>query len=439
MSFATDLTRSPCKQKIHDVVGIGFGPSNISLAIALLEMAPELEVAFVDSAPGFGWHKGMLFKNATMQVSFLKDLASFRNPRSHFTFVNYLHTKGRIAAFSNKKDFFPGRLEFHDYLSWCAAEFSDQVFYGHRVVNISEGGVDGDGSPLFRVEMQVGDTTTSLLARSLVHSLGLEPQLPGNVQAGERITHVHHLLAHLQDTPLKPDGHCVVVGGGQSAAEAVEYLLETHPAMRVTAIMARYGYTPADDSPFVNEIFNADVVDDFHAAAPHVRKHILRTHASTNYSAVDMALIEKLYRNWYDDEVSGQQRLVLERMSRLQSAQVQDTQVEVTFARQMSNEVQTLACDYLVCATGFRPRSIASVLSPALAARLIRDEGMTRVSRHYRLAFQGDAAPLLYSTGVAEDSHGLSATLISNMAIRAGEIVDDLKVALKRRHYEQAI
>ncbi|AZE82442.1 L-ornithine N5-oxygenase [Pseudomonas orientalis] len=439
MSFATDLVISPCEQKIHDVVGIGFGPSNISLAIALQEMAPELDVAFFDSAPGFGWHKGMLFKNATMQVTFLKDLVSFRNPRSHFTFVNYLHSKGRIAAFCNKKDFFPGRLEFHDYLSWCAAEFSDQVFYGHQVLSINEGGVDDDGSPLFRVQMQVGDMTTAVLARSVVHSLGLEPQLPLGVEPGERVTHVHHLLAHLEKTALNADGHCVVVGGGQSAAEAVEYLLETYPAMNVTAIMARYGYTPADDSPFVNEIFNADAVDDFHASPAHVRQHILRTHASTNYSAVDMALIEKLYRNWYDDEVSGQQRLKLERMSRFQSVLVQDAGLQVAFNHQMSSDVQKLRCDYLVCATGFRPRRIADLLCASLAARLVHDEGSARILRNYRLTFQGDSAPLLYSTGVAEDTHGLSATLISNMAIRAGEIVDDLRTTLKRRHYEQAV
>ncbi|QVM92309.1 lysine N(6)-hydroxylase/L-ornithine N(5)-oxygenase family protein [Pseudomonas entomophila] len=439
MSFATDVSRSPCERKVHDVVGIGFGPSNISLAIALQELAPELSVAFVDSAPGFAWHKGMLFKNATMQVSFLKDLVSFRNPRSHFTFVNYLHSKGRIAAFCNKKDFFPGRVEFHDYLSWCAAEFSEQVFYGHRVLRIADGGVADDGAPLFRVEMQVGDTTTSMLTRSVVHSLGLEPQMPDDVQPGERVTHVHHLLARLQEADLPADGHCVVVGGGQSAAEAVEYLLETYPALKVTAIHARYGYTPADDSPFVNEIFDAEAVDGFHAAPAHVRKHVLRTHASTNYAAVDLALIEKLYRQWYDDEVSGQQRLTLERLSRFQKVQVQGNGLQVTFDRQLSGEARQVHCDYLVCATGFRPRNIADLLCAPLASRLVKEEGGAQLSRHYRLAFKGEAAPLLYSTGVAEGSHGLSATLISNMAIRAGEIVGDLKTSLRHRQYEKAV
>lgn len=439
MSFATDLARSPCERKVHDVVGIGFGPSNIALAIALQEMAPQLDVAFVDSAPGFAWHKGMLFKNATMQVSFLKDLVSFRNPRSHFTFVNYLHSKGRIAAFCNRKDFFPARVEFHDYLSWCAAEFSDQVYYGHQVIRIVEGGVSDDGAALLRIEMRVGDTTTSLLTRSVVHSLGLEPRLPEGLHADARITHVHHLLKHLQETPPKADGHCVVVGGGQSAAEAVEYLLETYPSLRVTAILGRYGYTPADDSPFVNQIFDADAVDDFHAAPPHVRQHVLRVHASTNYAAVDLALIEKLYRQWYDDEVTGQQRLVLERLSRFQMASTHGNELQVTFSRQLSGDVQSIACDYLICATGFRPRNIADLLCSGLAARLVKDEGGAWLSRHYRLTFKGEAAPLLYSTGIAESSHGLSATLISNMAIRAGEIVDDLCASLTRRQYEQAV
>ena len=103
-----------------DVVGIGFGPSNISLAIALAEhnrsvAAPQrLTYAFVERQPAFGWHRGMLIDGATMQVSFLKDLVTLRNPTSEFSFISYLHNRNRLVDFINHQCLFPSRLEFHD-------------------------------------------------------------------------------------------------------------------------------------------------------------------------------------------------------------------------------------------------------------------------------------------------------------------------------------
>ena len=47
----------------------------------------------------------MKLDGATMQVSFLKDLVTLRNPRSAFTFVNYLHSVGRLDEFINLGSF----------------------------------------------------------------------------------------------------------------------------------------------------------------------------------------------------------------------------------------------------------------------------------------------------------------------------------------------
>ena len=98
---------------IHDLIGIGFGPSNIALAIALEEgrdARPQhrpLDALFVERQPGFVWHRNMLLDQAHMQISFLKDLATLRNPSSRFTFLNYLHEKDRLQDFINLKTFSP--------------------------------------------------------------------------------------------------------------------------------------------------------------------------------------------------------------------------------------------------------------------------------------------------------------------------------------------
>src|SRR5689334_7988199 len=90
------------------VVGIGFGPSNLALAVAVSEHnaggGPQVGARFFERQVEFGWHRGMLLDDATMQVSFLKDLVTLRNPTSEFSFLRYLHTRGRLIDFINHKN-----------------------------------------------------------------------------------------------------------------------------------------------------------------------------------------------------------------------------------------------------------------------------------------------------------------------------------------------
>ena len=125
--------------KVYDLIGIGFGPSNIALAITLQEKKQagyNIESFFIEKQPGFAWHANMMLDNAHMQVSFLKDLATMRNPSSHFTFINYLHQKNRLQDFINLKTFFPSRYEFNDYLAWAASHFDQCCAYGEEVIEI---------------------------------------------------------------------------------------------------------------------------------------------------------------------------------------------------------------------------------------------------------------------------------------------------------------
>src|SRR3954449_6984273 len=124
---------------VYDLVGIGFGPSNLALAIAATEHNDEvgndqpLSVRFLERQPSFGWHRGMLLDDATMQVSFLKDLVTLRNPASEFSFLRYLHSQGRLIDFTTHKTLSPLRVEFHDSFAWAAAQVEDQVTYDAEV------------------------------------------------------------------------------------------------------------------------------------------------------------------------------------------------------------------------------------------------------------------------------------------------------------------
>lgn len=134
------------RETVFDLIGVGFGPSNLALAVRLAERsgAHTLAHCFVERQPAFGWHRGMLLDDCRMQISFLKDLVTMRDPKSRYTFINYLFERGRLNEFVNLKNFYPTRVEFHDYLSWVADAFDDRVHYSETVLGIEP--VRGDGA-----------------------------------------------------------------------------------------------------------------------------------------------------------------------------------------------------------------------------------------------------------------------------------------------------
>lgn len=413
-----------------DVVGIGFGPSNLASAIAFREMAPQLDVSFLEARPKFAWHPGMLFDEAMMQVSFLKDMASFRNPRSEFTFVNYLHAKHRLADFANLSTFYPTRIEFADYLSWCAAEFSGVVNYGYEVTAIEP--VYGPGGRVDRLRISATGPSGPVVIESaaVLHAGGLESVMPQGVTAGARIFHSYEMIPRIDSIAPPPGAHYFVAGSGQSAAEIIGLLHARDPTATITSVISRFGFTPADSSPFVNQIFDAQSVDLLYSLTQDDRDLILQAHRGTNYAAVDLDLIRELYRLIYNDKLQGRERIRLKRLSYVTGATEGSDEVAINLRSMETGAVESQRADYLICATGFQPRSIIPLLSDDLRRSIaIRSDGQPHFGRAYDLRFNDAVAAKIYSVGMCEQTHGLSATLISNMAVRAGEIAVDICTA----------
>jgi L-ornithine N5-oxygenase len=411
---------------IYDVVGVGFGPSNLALAIAFAEhnagAGEPVTAHFLERQPRFGWHRGMLIDTATMQVSFLKDLVTMRNPTSEFSFVNYLHAAGRLVDFINHKNLFPLRVEFHDYFEWAAAKVDDVVSYGVEVVSVRP---VHDGDEIAFFDVQASDGTT-LRARNLVMGTGLRPQLPDGVTAGSRVWHNSELLFRMERLRTADPRRFVVVGAGQSAAEVAALLHDEFPRAEVCAVFARYGYSPADDSSFANRIFDPDAVDQFYRAGEPVKDRLMRYHGATNYSAVDVDLIDELYRRVYREKVLGTQRLRLFNVSR--PVQVVEIGSTVTAAVESltTGERTILDADAVVYATGYRPADPTPLLGD-LGSRCARDEeGRLRVERDYRITTDTVVRGGIYLQGGTEHTHGITSSLLSNTAVRVGEILTSI-------------
>jgi L-ornithine N5-oxygenase len=252
----------------YDLICVGFGPASLAIAIALhdarkaqaalpglsnLRDAPP-RVLFLERQEAFGWHSGMLLPGAKMQISFVKDLATMRDPRSHFTFLNYLHKKGRLAQFTNLDTFLPRRIEYADYMTWCASHFEDVVQYGQEVSEVTAMAQGGSQVTGWRIEARDVKTRTSqyFSARNIVLATGGKPQIPPPFpEHHERVIHSsnyrHAIGRALPDRAAAYN--IAVVGSGQSSAECFHNLQSRYPNSKTRLLIRGSALRPSDDSP----------------------------------------------------------------------------------------------------------------------------------------------------------------------------------------------
>ncbi|MDR6451567.1 lysine N(6)-hydroxylase/L-ornithine N(5)-oxygenase family protein [Variovorax paradoxus] len=416
---------------IHDVIGIGFGPSNIALAIALDEKRREgrrLDAMFIEKQPTFAWHKDMMLEHAHMQISFLKDLATLRNPTSRFTFINYLHEKRRLQDFINLKTFFPSRHEFNDYLAWAAAQFEDACVYGEEVFEVlpEREAHDGDVT-LLRVRSR--DRTghvSERLARNLVVSIGGMPNIPDCFRALRSDPRVFHSSSYLQGIAAQDGAQRIaIVGAGQSAAEIFMDLQGRPHAPQVDLVMRARSIRPSDDSPFVNEVFNAEFTDYMYSQPDDERAALLEEFGHTNYAVADLELIQQIFKMFYQQKVRGENRMRFLRRHDIHAAHATAEGIHLTMCDRNTGRESTSRYDAVVLATGYAREQHKELLTP-LAPYL---DGFS-VDRHYRVRSTGDFRPAIFLQGACESSHGLSDTLLSVTSVRTGEIGSALLKAI---------
>lgn len=408
-----------------DVLGVGLGPANLGVAVVIDELnelaGQDISAIFLDRRSDFAWHPDMLLPFSVMQVSYLKDLATQRNPLSRFTFLNYLHKKGRLTDFINMQTYFPSRLEFTDYFRWVLANLKLAVEWNTSVdrVDLVDGGC--------LVHGRRADSDISLRAKYVVLGVGATAALPGWAGTGlRRVFHNAEFRTRLDRLPPPAGGRVAVVGQGQSAAEVLRHLLESRPDLTVHCFISGYGMVPADDSPFANRVFDPEAVSDFYHAPEPVRAELLARHRTTNYGCVDPDLLSWLYGTEYTGKITGSPRLFFRRASDIHGAAETAETVTLDFTERLTGTRSAEPFDLVVCATGFTsevPRQLLGAGFPAGGDRA----GIT-LSRNYRIEVDGVPTPV-FVVGSAGSGHGIGASLLSNVAIRSAEILDEMKLS----------
>lgn len=419
----------------HDFIGVGFGPSNLAIAVAIEEQIQHgkqaLDYCCIEKKPAFIWHGSMLLEGSDMQISFLKDLATLRDPTSGFTFINYLHKKGRLREFINLKSFFPSRIEYNDYLRWAASHFDHRCRYGEEVVDIAPMKEGGQVTRLQVHSVDASGQAHTRLARNVIFGIGGVPSIPEAFDGvrDERVFHAAYYLERIAALGVEPLGRSkatprriAVIGGGQSGAEIFMDLVSRFSNVEVTLITRGEALMPSDDSPFVNEIFSPEFTDLIYHQSEELRRATLEKYRSTNYSVIDLDLIEKIYMLLYQQKVSGNKRHALLSGHDVSAVRVSSSGVELALCKRDSGETAPLQFDAVVMATGYR-RDDHKRLLGSLENYI---DGYD-VARDYRLRTKGDFLPKIYLQGCCEDSHGLSDTLLSVLAVRSVEIIESLQ------------
>ena len=420
----------------HDLIGIGFGPSNLALAIALQERAEQggkaFDAMFLERQPDYNWHGNTLVAQSELQISFLKDLVTLRNPSSRFSFDNYLKAHGRLVDFINLGTFYPCRMEYNDYLRWVAVQFAGQSRYGEQVLRV-EPVVEADGrvQRLNVISQNQQGCEVSRQTRSVIVSTGGTPKIPpvfAGFKDDPRVFHHARYLSAMatQACSRGEPMRIAVVGAGQSAAEAFIDLSDNFPNVQVDMILRAAVLKPADDSPFVNEIFGPDYTDLVFNQPETERERLIREYHNTNYSVVDLDLIERIYAILYRQKVSGIERHAFLCRRMIESASDVDGRVQLQLRDLATGSTEARRYDAVILATGYERRSHRELLAPL---KDYLDD--FRVDRDYQLLARPELETPVFIQGFSQHSHGLSDTLLSVLPARSGEIAAALEQRLE--------
>lgn len=407
------------------VLAIGAGPANLALAVAV-EESGSAELAhgtlLLEQSPDVKWQRNLLMPWARSQVSFLKDLVTLRNPRSRFSFLNFLHDQDRLDEFVNLGTFHPFRWELSDYLQWVAKSLEKvRIRYGARAETIEPNRAADGAITGWTVKLTDGDT---IRCRDLVVGGGRDPHVP-DVFVGlpaDRVIHsaqYNSRIAQLpKDKPIRP----VVVGGAQSAAEMFMALHENLPLSEPTIVLRSVGFQTYQTSKFVNELFYPSFVDDFYESPPEVRAQILDEMRLTNYAGLAPPFLDEIYLMMYQQKRLGPQRSSVRAMTEVVGARMHDGDIVLDLRDRKSGKVEPLRCDLVLLGTGF------DSAMPKMTRALADTAGLAEisVSRCYRVDMGDSAWGALYLQGVNEQTHGIADSLISVLAHRSHDILSDM-------------
>ncbi|RBM19691.1 lysine N(6)-hydroxylase/L-ornithine N(5)-oxygenase family protein [Streptomyces sp. PT12] len=415
-----------------DLVGIGIGPANLSLA-ALAQGRPDLRTAWFEREPAFHWHPGLLIEGTTLQVPFLADLVTLADPTSPYGFLSYLQHQQRLFPFYVAERFHIPRAEYDAYCRWVTGQLPG-LFFGHHV----DGARWNAERALFELDItRLGPEgapveTTRAHARHLAVGIGTAPHVPEPLRplADSSAVPVIHSADYLDHRErLLALDHVTVVGSGQSGAEVFLDLLRRRPPGRegLHWITRSPAFAPMEYSKLGLEHFTPDYTRYFHGLPEPVRDRLVAGQGRL-YKAIDAGTLAAIHDELYEHGLRAgwPDAALLPGVAVRTAGRTGTAEIELHVEHADSGERGRLRTAGLVLATGYRERPLDPLLS-ALDPVLRRDAaGRPEVTEDYRLALAPAVTGAVFVQNAELHTHGVGAPDLGLVAHRAATILNSL-------------
>ena len=348
-----------------------------------------------------------------------------RNPKSDYTFVNYLKCTDRLFDYLNLGLHYPLRKDYAKYVKWVAKSFSNRVAY-----NTSALSIEYDAEQALWV---VGTSRGIYTARALVMGTGRSLNIPEVAEAarGPRVFHLNEYLSRI--TALDEPERIAVLGASQSAVEIILDLMSRFQHAEIHAIHRSFAFRQKDTSPFSDYVYFPEFIEYFYKIGKTGRASLQSQLRGTNYSSADKDVLNQLMVSVYEEGLDDKLRFHIRNNTVIDRILAEDSAVHLTLRERFLGTTDHLTVNALVLATGFKDlgEGPGKEHFPPLLRRVAdqlerRQDYALDVQRDYRVVHTQGAK--LYLNGMCESSHGFGdAGSFSLLSIRSAEIMKSLK------------
>lgn len=408
--------------KHYDLIGVGIGPFNLSLA-SILDKSKDFNYRFFDAKKSFEWHSEIMFSDSDMQTSYLKDLVTPVDPTSPYSFLNYLVQNGLFHAFMNTGRQVVTRREFEMYCQWVTTQLDHRLQFNTPVSK-----VDFNGSNFV---LTAG--TEEYTAKNICIGTGLTPRIPECTEKFISKNFFHAKSSELSQ--LNVEGKdVVIIGGGQTGVEIFRnnFKGKWGNAKSLKLITGRSALQPLDESPFTNEFFTPNYVDEFFNVDPVKKESIVKSQKLASDGNTP-AYLEEIYRELYQLKfVQGSsQDLQILPSRRLNDVTEINGKYLLVLENNFSEGMDEIAADIVILCTGFS-NTIPKILDPIKSQISFDQEERFEFNKDFSVKWNGSTENKVFALNFSRHCHGISEPQTSLMAWRSATIAN---VVLEEKLY----
>lgn len=405
------------KEIIYDIIGVGIGPFNLSLA-CLTDDIDDLKTVFFDRKACFDWHSGIMPEWSTLQIPFIADLVSFADPTNRFSFLNYLKETNNLYQFFIRESFYMLRSEYNQYCKWA----SQQLHNLHFKTNVECIQYDADLQHyILTVKQENSQKTSQYYAKNLVLGTGTTPIIP---EFCKGMSHKVHSSAdymhHKEDYGNKKS--ITIVGGGQSGAEIYYDLLSSIDTSQyqLNWMTRSAHFFSMDLGKLTLEYTSPDYTNHFYSLPQQKRDDVIKSQSAL-YKGIEIGLVNRIYDQLYLKSRPSPLSTRLMPNSTLESVTETENGLVLVFYNSDTDQKFKIQSDILILALGYEYK-IPKFLEPIRHLICWDKKGRMEVNHHYAI----NAIENIFVQNVGLYSHGFTVPDLNMGCYRNAIIINQI-------------